>query len=1489
MGLRPRTARRLALAGAIVFLLVLGLAVAFTLPKFQNRRQLESFQQEGMLAHEEGRHGVAVQLLGRHLRGMGDRPVDPATRLAFARSRAELEVSDGGHLPAAIAVYRVYLQDRPDDREAAAELLQLFVSVGQWVEARELSGRLRGADPASASPEDLPVLRLEIVARLAINGSDPQVEQIEDRLLAEEPPLFVDVWRAYTRAIAGSDLPRADAIVSRYTQSDPESLGAAVIEAVVGSDGLPLEEAARALSDVIGVDPESGASTRDIPLRDDELTRALVLLAGSWRQEPMLLGILDRAIASSDNPDFARLLARRRYWAGRGGDVLTQPTTTPGGRVVADVLGYAALAHFDRGEADQVGAVLDQLEAISDDFRASGWGQILQARQQTEAGQLVDARASATKAVEAYPFEPTFRFVLGDIHDRMGRLADAADAWALASELAGPGVWTAPGARRVLSLLRAGRAAEAGAAADELVATVRESGSRRTVVEALIVQLQVNAQLATLAQLDRAAAEESMQIARALRDAVPGPLRTDCMLHLAAFEASIGNLDNARAELRTVMGEELSESQAARAEEIDLAFGLGVRAASSEVALDPAPTQPNAAIRLILVYIAASESDSERTERTRESLDLLADRISSGAGDRRVAWLRADAVVKSQIGHDGAADAWRSVIAAAPADVELLTEAIESEPLVYDRDFVSSSIDRVVELTATQGRTLPSRLRLAQARSVFGREPTRQSRDEALVIVRGVVVSEPENVAARTLLGNMLRAPCPPQVPASARYQPDLAGAVEQYLAASRLVGGRAAMGYLLEAAGLSYSAGNEGQTRQILSDLVAQTRTTPIARGVLARDLTKFGDVQTSSRIIEEMFEAAPDSEKAELGLFLAQLYLGSNDNARAVRVLDRVVASSPLLSRTQMVDVVSRFSQAGRGDRAAAVLEDVSRFGLEQGDAERIRAEQAILSGDLNEAAAVLRRAVESDPGDPAVWAGLVDVLFRSGNTEEAAARVEQALAVHPEDTDLRFWREMVAGNLAQAVMMRASDGSQSQSVRLAIERVESYEARKLSMDRDARLAELRGLRSSFTGNAPVLKYVFRERADLADDPASLAADAIADHRRFVEDEELLRFAAIAALRGARYDDAMRLATRLRGQTRGMTTESDLIFAQAAQAAGNHAGVVDRLATSIDAASAEPDSLPNRQIIYFYGGSAVLTGNEAAVRVRLEPVARSSAEFRSQVWIPLASGFVAPASRAESWMRAAEQMGLGGMEIRAAEAWLAMSERFPEQAEAFAANAARVALAYVAVFPDDLGAVAMAGLASQRQAEARPPETATELFAQAEEFFLRASRLQPENPNYLFTAAICADAAGRPGPAEEYYRTLLTTFAGSDLFSAAVRNNLAGLLSRENPTSARLTEALQLANQAVGFGEIGAFYGTRGWLHLARDAHDSAEADFRRVIELDEAGVEGWLGLAAVYKDSGRDAADWKPAFDRAKQASGTGGLSRELSIKGQMYGLE
>lgn len=1486
MGLRPRTARRLALAGAILTLVLVVLVVAFTLPKYQTRRQLDGFRQDGLAAHERGDHAEAVRLLGRHTRGMGDRPVSPDVRLAYARSRAELEASDGGHLPAAISMYREYLREVADDRVAAAELLTLFIQTGQWVEARELAGRLRPTEIEQTPDADLGVIRDEAAARASIRRDDPLITRIEDRLLSAQSPAFIDVWRAYARALALGDLDRADAVVERYLAAAGDTLAADAIRAIVAGDGIPADDAARNLAQALRMDPDTGHPGDGPPLDDPEMVRVLVVLLDAWRQEHLAMGVLEAATRSTDDPEFSRTLARRRFWAGLPDDLIRQPRTTPNGKFIADVAGYAGLVMIERGDQEGAAAVEAELARHPADFRASGWVLALKSRREAAAGDLVAARASATLAVEKYPFEPTFRFLLGDVHDRLGRLADASESWRLASELAGPGLWIAPEVRRVMALLADGRTTEAGSAADELVRVVRDRGTRRTVIEALVLQLRVHAQLALRGQLDFARAQESIRVARAMQDVLTGPMKTDCALHLATFEGALGNDEQARAHLRDAMADATPE-QAARAGEIDAVFRLGVLVPEEVADLPERIEHPALALRAALGFIAASPP-GEAESRIESALRLIAAGIAAAGEQDRAAWLRADAIVKDRAGRPDAAQAWQAAIQADPKNVELLTEAIESEAMVYDRGFVESTINKIIELTSTQGRTPPTRLRLARARSIFGREPTRASRDEAIVIVRSVVVAEPQNLGARTLLANMLQFPCPPRVPAEQRYERDLTGAVEQYLAASQLIGGPASLGYLFTAADLCRQAGNEERARQILLDVSARAGSSPAARGLLARELTRLGDPGTTTALLGRMFEQASGDELPVLGLLLAQSHLAAGDAAAALRVLDRIAASAEKLRPEQLLDLAARYTQAGHAAGAEAVLANAERYGLTRVEAEFARAEVAALFGDGRAAGEILARIVEADPANVDAWMKLIETHFRAGDTEEAVRRADEALAVHPENDNLRYWREMAAGNASEAVRLRAADAG-NESVRLAIERVEAYEKAKASMTRADRLARLQDLRRSFINNPAVLKYVARERADLEDDAAQLATDSIADARRFPDDAEILRLAAIQCLRAGRLDDAQRLATSLRSRTRGSTFEADLIFAEAAQASGDHAAVVERLSSWIQPALAEPGNPRQRAVAFLYSAAALTVQGEPAVRNRLEPVARQSPEFGADVWLRLAAGVLREAGQAEGWIRSAEQFGQqGAMQLQVAGAWLAAAERFPARATDFAANAARIAVPKVAENPDGFEAVFIAARAYHKLASLKPDAEGAEAYAKAEEFYLRAAGIQPDNYNHLFAAAVCADAAGRSAEAERHYRLLLDRMSGEDLFTAAIRNNLAGVISRTSPSRPRLEEALTLADAAIQHEPVAAFYGTRGWILLALGRPEDAAADFTRVAESEGGAVEGWLGLAAVYAVAQNRPDDLAGAIERARAAAGPGGLDRELRARVAQFGV-
>jgi tetratricopeptide (TPR) repeat protein len=568
--------------------------------------------------------------------------------------------------------------------------------------------------------------------------------------------------------------------------------------------------------------------------------------------------------------------------------------------------------------------------------------------------------------------------------------------------------------------------------------------------------------------------------------------------------------------------------------------------------------------------------------------------------------------------------------------------------------------------------------------------------------------------------------------------------------------------------------------------------------------------------------------------------------------------------------------------------VLDRAEDYGLTPADAAMVRAGFAATFGDTELAERLLVEAVESDPSLVQGWVRLIRLLLDQGRNDDAIARADEALVHHPENDDLRFSRQFAAGDPAAAIRVFASRPGVSDDLRLAIERVENYDTRRETLTREERLTELTTLGQTFPQNAAVVKFVLRERISLGDDASSIAADSLAAVGRLGADTDLLRMAAAASFNAGRHADSLRVATQWRGLTQGAQLEPDLYAAQASQMMNDHVAVIALLRPYLDEATRQPDEPANANAIRLHARSELATRPAGPVRARLEPLASRSEAFRSTVWLDLASTAVTQPQDASDWLLAAERLGMAGNEIALAQAWMRAAARFPDRSEDFAVNAARIAGTLLNARPDDLPVVVTAAQAFQQWGEASAPQEASEPFDQAATLFVRAARLEPENLNYLFSAARCADDAGRPGDAEAHYRELLASPRASGLFQAAVRNNLAGILSRNNPTSQRLDESLALATQAVEFQSLAPFHGTRGWTLLGLDRISEARADFQQATQIDPGSFEAWAGLAAAQLRSPETQARAESSMDRARQLARGRKVPQELRSRLEPTGL-
>ena len=109
-----------------------------------------------------------------------------------------------------------------------------------------------------------------------------------------------------------------------------------------------------------------------------------------------------------------------------------------------------------------------------------------------------------------------------------------------------------------------------------------------------------------------------------------------------------------------------------------------------------------------------------------------------------------------------------------PDDLEVLYFAIESNAIGSDLNQVDALIQRVTQLTESEGKVPPARLRLARANAMVAQPDSRNrtNRARALEIVRAVVAAEPLHTKARNMLGRLLALPPSPGLSEGVGFPP---------------------------------------------------------------------------------------------------------------------------------------------------------------------------------------------------------------------------------------------------------------------------------------------------------------------------------------------------------------------------------------------------------------------------------------------------------------------------------------------------------------------------------------------------------------------------------------------------------------------------------------------------------------------------------------------------------------------------------------------
>ncbi len=1463
MALKPRTFRRVVLIGSLVSIMVTLAFGYFVVRPWQKHRTVDSMLAEGMAAAQEGDHVNATVLIGRYLNRTDD--PDPEVLLTFSRSRVKYQSSDFGHIRVAIQTYRSYLALVPDDVKVAKELLPLFNLAGMHLDARELAQTLR----TEHHDTSLEVIREEIDARAELDEDDPLIEQLLVMSVEHPDARFRDLFR-YLGWLAHADRrDEAKSFINARLASDPNNVDtrlAALWGQITGGDELSIElidTYVQELCTLLGLDSQTKQWSAEPTFLTTEMTIFVDKLFNGFRRPDLSLAVRLASAKVIGDTDSMMWAARRLYWAGDL-EMLAQLTTqNASDEPVPDVLGYQILALRQSGDEESESSLRSELDTIELDFRAKAWSHLFEGLDLLEEDETVLARAKVKKALALYPVEPTFYLVSGDVFARHGRLAQAHEQWVQAqeivSELVGRIGWLDPSIRMINAYAKAGRLSEVLDEVNRLVEIAPENPV------STMIWLRSYASLARNNELDRSATQSILLRFEEVRSALSAEQQAVISPQIATLYASIGQDDDARAVLTSALSSSPDEQVLLDLLEVDQRYRLGV-AQSVDINTDALVlSSPDRALRHALNIFAKTQEIEAGLAIVEEGAQLADEEKSYVWALARARYL--DAVETSETEEPRAPQAWLDLRRAYPDGIDLLYQIVESNAIGRNLELVNELINEIVDKTSTSGQTLPSRLRLARAWAIMstggqGHPPVKSMRDQAIEIVRSVVASEPENIKARNMLGRLLAMkPSPTLSNPEDLFEPDIKGAVEQYVTISRQLKGRVAQQYLLEAIDLSFEYDDEDEARQYLIEFDSRFPNDFDALPHVARRFENINELDYAAEIYSRIYQHSDSvREKVDAGLSLINVYSAQNER-RLVLALLKDLRDEPKMDADQLLDLASLHARNGYRPEGDLLAQSGERYGLDSIEAKMVYAKYvgAFISGEAFETA--LKEAIAFDPTNEEAWTLLIQRLVRAQRFDEAQEAVGLALAQLPESKGLRALSVLAQGELESAsVLFETGAIEPNDFVREAVDRVDAYMAGKGNATADEQISMLISMLDRFPDFPPVQRFALSELDNTGLNPVLVAEYADRAARKMPGDSLIMGIAGHAYLRASKPNDALRIARLWRANVSGSPLEPDLITAQAMIRLKNYEEAASTIRPYVLGAIEKPNKELNASILHVYSHAQLMQGEDPQVTAdRLAPLLEGKNPLAKRVWLNLAMGSVPTHEEAARWIERLTSYATPEDIPAIANAWLGIIERFDDPLAEYAQVAIELFEPIVDSEPENplyMGTLGRLYFELSQMTEDQTQEQ--DLLKKAAGIMERADQVEPANPAFLAQSAMFEMLANDLPAAESKYRELLVRDLPPGRFLGTVLNNLAMLIERQTKDTQKLEEAFELSVRATGMFEDPAFWGTRGWVALALDRLDEAESSFRQAVGQDGDRLEGWAGLAIVHYQLGSSRAD-------------------------------
>lgn len=1535
--MKPKTVRRLLLLG-IVGVLLLGSALGVVVVRrWQAERLQTRLRAEGIAAYEQQDNAVTLDRLGRYLKRQGDRP-EPEVLLLYARARARLEESDGRHLKESIGAYRRYLAERPEDDEAHLELVKLYSLAGLAPEARDAASRLRPPNLELATRDDLPALREEVRAMVAMGSGDPRLAEVARRI-ADLAPLDLDAHLTYCDALVRQgrrdDARTAAEDVLREHPSDPR----ARLVALLVSLGPPApEEVDRLFAGIctlVGLDPENPAADPTGELPDEPYVLRVASALDQSGKHDHARAVLNAAAHREDMPVVFRLAVRRAWQAGLSGQVvqLTDAMEVASPAAPPDVLGFRALALLQLERPDD--AIRESLARRPAEFRARAWAGTLAA----VATQPPDPRAAAealSNAVQQHPQEPVFHFLRAECLAELGRLEDAIASWRLATESPLAIGWVQPLVRMSQAELHLGLVPEA----------VDHAGRARGMAPGSLAAAEAY-YAALVAQVERASAptgQESnllefaegidIRLSTAGDPALAARVREQLLPGRVLILARAGR----HAEARALIDEAIRATPPPgrptleRLARVSIREGLG----REEAALD-------AAVRL---HGDAPSTASVRAEmlhargRSAEALDLLQQAADAAQADSRVQWQMARAAFMDQIGDPAAAAAWISVADAHPDDLGVQSAALRSPSATRDAKFIERASERLTALTGGDGSG-SSLVRLAKARALLTGPLDVHKRDQAIALIREVTVAQPRLIEARTLLANALLAE-----DEAAGVRADLRGALAELRAAAEDSLDPAPLRLLIASVlqrQLDFAA-----ARRELVDLVQDY---PLDRETHRR-AAEMLIAQGAPADAIPILEGLAGSEQP--AVMLAEAFALARRDSDALAAFRRI-AEHPPESPADALSTAIWLRRLGDPDAAVRVMTSLDDLAIAPDQRDLYRGRYAAAFGDRPAAIAAYRSAIAANPRNADAHLALVATLAEQG---EPAARgaLRKARAALPEDQRFivleRQWSAMAEPGadslraLADALGSDPAQAASADSVRALAAAIESGEFNSEQ--------GLVAFADRQTGNLPIQNVVIRRLMELSP-PRTASAARVAERAMasFPIAPEPARLAAAVHARAGRWDRMLVCAQAWQTRDPSRPAAADAAVAEAHIRLRSPERALEVLRPRLEQARLEPTSPDAIAIVGAAARAMVALKQLEPAYAALAPVLPLSASLRNEVLVPLILNEIEAPEAARFWLDRArpafERAGsqdrallalayatlamrseslrepllasaeslLGTLESAEQEAHAAVLEARGAVFEARGAAPEAVEQYRLALRADPAGINALSRLAGlleqitpdpgvaetlrvaeeavgrsqepgvmialarlhQAAATAAGPSEASASLQRALALYRAVLEGDPARVEALIRAAAVADALNERAGAIEYYTRALAIPTVPPDVKAVCQNNAAYLLLNLNRSSDDIRRARVLAESAVAVGRRASFLDTLARVELASGNDAKAEALFREAITADPVHVDARLGLAGalIRRDrAGREEATRLLAAIEADSGSGSAVLS-------------